>query len=90
MIVYSFLAFSNVIKLFSFKLNNKRQVQLLAEQETCTTIIPKGINYFVLIPEYICNILYITKLPAMNSSALIGGIFIKKNPLQDLLPVRMP
>ena len=48
------------------------------------TIIQKGNNYFVSIPEYICNILYITKLPAMNSSALIGGIFIK-NPLQDLL-----
>ena len=62
----------------------KRQVQLLAEQEKCTTIIQKGNNYFVLIPEYICNILYLTKLPAMNSSALIGGIFIK-NPLQDLL-----
>ena len=57
----------------------KRQVQLLAEQETCTTIIQKGNNYFVSIPEYICNVLYITKLPAMNSSALIGGIFIKKS-----------
>ena len=33
----------------------KRQVQLLAEQETCTTIIQKENNYFVLIPEYICN-----------------------------------
>ena len=63
----------------------KRQVQLLPEQETCTTIIQKGNNYFVLIPEYICDILYLPKLPAMNSSALIGGIFIKKNPLQDLL-----
>ena len=43
------------------------------------TVIQKGNNYFVSIPEYICNILYITKLPAMNSSALIGGIFIKKS-----------
>ena len=57
-------------------------------KETCITIIQKGNNYFVSIPEYICNVLYIKKLPAMNSSALIGGIFIKKNPLQDLLSIK--